>query len=142
GTIVQTSEEIDLLMDNTGAELDLLLDTGHAHFGGSNPAVIAAKYMSRIGHLHVKNIRQEIMQKVLTERMSFLEGVKAGVFTVPGDSEGCIDFPSVLKIAAQNKYEGWVVIEAEQDPEVRNPFEYQNMGLKALKQYAADAGLK
>ena len=98
--------------------------------------------MNRIGHLHVKNIRQEIMQKVLTERVSFLEGVKAGVFTVPGDPEGCIDFPSVLKIAAQNNYEGWVVIEAEQDPEVRNPFEYQNMGLKALKQFAADAGLK
>lgn len=142
GTIVQTSEEIDCLMDNTGPELSLLLDTGHAHFGGSDPAEIATKYMDRISHLHAKNIRPEIMEKVLTTGMSFLEGVVAGVFTVPGDPEGCIDFPSVLKVAAKNKYDGWIVIEAEQDPDVRNPFEYQTLGLKALKQFATDAGLK
>lgn len=142
GTIVQTNDEIDLLMDNTGPELKLLLDTGHAHFAGSDPAKIAVKHMRRIGHLHAKNIRSEIMNKVLTTGMSFLEGVVAGVFTVPGDPEGCIDFPAVLKVAAQHNYDGWVVIEAEQDPDIRNPFEYQNMGLKALKQFAADASLK
>ena len=142
GIIIQTSDEIDLLMNNTGPELKLLLDTGHAYFGGLNPAKIAAKYMDRIGHLHIKNIRPEIMEKALKTGMSFLDAVLAGVFTVPGDPEGCINFPSVLKVAAQNKYEGWIVIEAEQNPDVRNPFEYQTMGLKALKQFAADAGLK
>lgn len=141
GTIVQTSAEIDLLMNNTGNELKLLLDTGHAYFGGSDPAKIAAKYMHRIGHLHAKNIRPEIMEKTLDTSMSFLEGVVDGVFTVPGDVEGCVDFPSVLEVAAQHNYQGWVVIEAEQDPDVRNPFEYQSMGLKALKQFANDAGL-
>lgn len=141
GTIVQTSDEIDLLMDNTGNELNLLLDTGHAYFGGSDPVTIATKYMDRIGHLHAKNIRPDIMEKVLKTGMSFLDGVLAGVFTVPGDSEGCIDFPAILNVLAQNKYNGWIVIEAEQDPDIRNPFEYQSMGLKSLKQFVADVGL-
>lgn len=142
GTIVQTAAEIDLLMTNTDNTLSLLLDTGHAHFGGADPAQIAQKYMSRIHHIHAKNIRADIMQQVLTQGLSFLDGVRAGVFTVPGDEDGCIDFTSTLKVAAQNNYHGWVVIEAEQDPNVRNPYFYQSMGLKALKAFARDAGLE
>ena len=75
------------------------------------------------------------------EKLSFLEGVRRGVFTVPGDAEGGVNFPPVLKIAAEHGYQGWVVIEAEQDPNVRNPFEYQSLGLKSLKGFAKDAGL-
>lgn len=141
GTIVQTAAEIDLLMSHTNDQVSLLLDTGHAHFGGADPAAIANKYMTRIHHIHAKNIRADIMQNVLSRGLSFLDGVRAGVFTVPGDPEGCVDFTSVLTIAAQNDYQGWVVIEAEQDPDVRNPYIYQSMGLKALKAFAQDAGL-
>lgn len=142
GTIVQTAAEIDLLMQNTDKNLSLLLDTGHAYFGGADPATIAKKYMSRIHHIHAKNIRSNIMQQVLSQGLSFLDGVRAGVFTVPGDEEGCVDFTSTLKVAAQNNYQGWVVIEAEQDPDQRNPYFYQSMGLKALKAFARDAGLE
>ena len=142
GTIVQTADEIDLLMQNTDNNLSLLLDTGHAYFGGADPALIAQKYMSRIHHIHAKNIRLDIMQQVLNQGQSFLDGVRAGVFTVPGDEDGCVDFTSVLKVAAKNAYQGWVVIEAEQDPAIRNPHYYQSMGLKALKAFAHDAGLE
>jgi inosose dehydratase len=63
------------------------------------------------------------------------------VFTVPGDPEGAVDFAPVLEIAADHGYAGWLVIEAEQDPAVRNPRTYQMMGLKALKTMAREAGL-
>ncbi|MBL1420664.1 MAG: myo-inosose-2 dehydratase [Alphaproteobacteria bacterium] len=142
GTIVQTGAEIDLLMANTDGNLSLLLDTGHAYFGGADPAQIAQKYMDRIHHIHAKNIRLDVMQHVLDQGLSFLDGVREGVFTVPGDKEGCVDFTSVLHVAAQNDYNGWVVIEAEQDPDVRHPYFYQCMGLKALKGFARDAGLE
>ena len=141
GSIVQTGEEIDKLMANTGPATKLLLDTGHAHFGGTDPARLAKDYMHRVRHIHAKNVRPVIRAEVEGQKLSFLEGVRRGVFTVPGDPEGGVDFLSVLKIAAEHGYEGWLVIEAEQDSLVRIPFEYQSMGLKALKAFAKEAGL-
>jgi inosose dehydratase len=81
------------------------------------------------------------MKDVREKNLSFLEGVRRGVFTVPGDPEGCIDFAPVLRTAARHGYSGWLVIEAEQDSVVREPFHYQDMGLVALKRMAREAGL-
>ncbi|MGV1831149.1 myo-inosose-2 dehydratase [Agrobacterium vitis] len=141
GTIVESEEEIDKLMANTGPHAKLLLDTGHCLFGGGNPERVATNYMSRVGHIHAKNIRPVIAKQVRDEKLSFLEGVRRGVFTVPGDSEGGVNFPPVLKIAGEHGYEGWLVIEAEQDPDVRNPYDYQSLGLASLKAMAKAAGL-
>lgn len=141
GTIVETEAEIDAFMANTGPATKLLLDTGHAWFGGSDPVVLAEKYIDRLSHFHAKNVRPDIRIDVEENGLSFLEGVRRGVFTVPGDPEGGVEFEPVLKVAADHNYEGWLVIEAEQDPAVRNPLEYQTMGLKALKGMARSAGL-
>lgn len=141
GTIVQTGEEIDLLMANTGPATKLLLDTGHAFFGGANPAEVADKHMRRVRHIHAKNVRPAIAAEVAAENLSFLDGVRRGVFTVPGDPEGGVDFLPVLTIAAAHGYDGWLVIEAEQDPLLREPFRYQSMGFAALKGFAREAGL-
>ena len=97
--------------------------------------------MPRVAHIHAKNVRLPIAAQVETEHLSFLEGVRRGVFTVPGDPEGAVDFAPVLEIAAQHGYSGWLVIEAEQDPAVRSPLLYQGMGLTALKAMARAAGL-
>ncbi|MGN6549999.1 MAG: myo-inosose-2 dehydratase [Pararhizobium sp.] len=141
GTIVQTREEIGRLMETTGPATKLLLDTGHALFGGSDPAELASAYMDRVRHIHCKNVRPAVRREVETERLSFLEGVRRGVFTVPGDPDGEVDFLPVLTVAAARGYDGWLVIEAEQDPTVRQPLVYQSMGLKALKTMAREAGL-
>ncbi|WP_421851329.1 myo-inosose-2 dehydratase [Oricola sp.] len=141
GTIVETRREIERFMDVTGPATRLLLDTGHALFGGSDPAELARAYMDRIGHIHCKNVRPVIRNQVWDERLSFLEGVRRGVFTVPGDPEGEVAFEPVLKIAAEHGYDGWLVIEAEQDPDRRDPFEYQSLGFAALKEMARSTGL-
>ncbi|MFK0331925.1 myo-inosose-2 dehydratase [Rhizobium sp. NPDC090275] len=141
GTIIESAADIDRFMAMAGPHTRLLLDTGHCTFGGANPEDVAKKYMDRVTHIHAKNIRPEIMKQVRAENLSFLEGVRRGVFTVPGDPEGCVDFAPILKVAAAHRYAGWLVIEAEQDSALREPFHYQNMGLKALKSIALDAGL-
>ncbi|NBN65159.1 myo-inosose-2 dehydratase [Microvirga tunisiensis] len=141
GTVVESEAEIDLFMKHTGPATKLLFDTGHCYFGGGNPAAVAERHMARVRHLHAKNVRPAIMRQVREEGLSFLEGVRRGVFTVPGDPEGGVDFRPVLATAAAHGYEGWLVIEAEQDPSVRIPFEYQSMGLTALKALAKDVGL-
>jgi inosose dehydratase len=99
------------------------------------------KYADRVAHFHAKNVRPEVMAKVRDTGMSFMDGVRAGVFTVPGDPEGGVDFAPLLRILTDSGYGGWIVIEAEQDPEVRDPVHYQSLGLKTLKTLAAEAGL-
>jgi inosose dehydratase len=141
GTIVQTPEEYDLFMQHTGPATKLLFDTGHCYFGGGNPAEVLARHVDRLGHLHAKNVRPTIMQQVWDEDLPFIEGVRRGVFTVPGDDEGAVDFDAVLKVAADGGYTGWLVIEAEQDSTVRDPVHYQSLGLKALKAKAQACGL-
>ncbi len=123
GTGVQTMEEIDRLMAGTDPLLvDLLLDTGHITYSGGDAMKLADRYRTRIGHVHLKDIRRQVLEEVKREKMSFLDSVKAGVFTVPGD--GMLDFISLFKLLEEIKYRGWMIVEAEQDPELANPLEY------------------
>ena len=141
GTIVQTEEEIDRLMASTGDEVKLLLDSGHCWYGGGDPVRVARKHMDRVGHIHCKNVRPHVASQVWEEDLSFLEGVRRGTFTVPGDPEGVVDFSELLRVAAEHRYSDWLVIEAEQDPERYNPFHYQSLGLKTLTEIAREVGL-
>jgi inosose dehydratase len=129
GTGVQTTEEIDRLMGNTSPEkVSLLFDTGHLVFSGENPIEIYRKYQTRIKHIHFKDIRELVAEEVKLNQDSFLEAVKKGVFTVPGD--GMINFAPIMEVIVESGYNGWIVVEAEQDPAKANPFEY---ALKAKK---------
>lgn len=141
GSVIETEWEIDRLMAQTGPHLHLLLDTGHCTFAGGDPLRLAKRHMHRVRHIHAKNVRPDILDQVRVQGLSFLEGVRRGVFTVPGDAEGMVDFHPILEVAALHGYQGWLVIEAEQDPAKRNPFEYQSMGLRALRAAARRAGL-
>ncbi|TXH94960.1 MAG: myo-inosose-2 dehydratase [Pseudorhodobacter sp.] len=141
GTIVESAEEIDALMAATGPHTHLLFDAGHCAFGGGDPVAVLTKHAARVRHFHAKNIRPAITAKVRAEGWSFLQAVVGGAFTVPGDQEGGVDFGPLLKILAAHNYEGWIVIEAEQDPNIRNPLLYQTLGLATLKRLAKEAGL-
>lgn len=137
GTVVQTAAEIDRLMENTDPELfSLLYDSGHLAYCGEDYIGVLKKYANRVKHVHLKDIRPEVIDKVKNENLSFLEGVRLGTFTVPGD--GAIDFGPIFDILADSGYEGYVLVEAEQDPAKANPFEY---ALKARKYIAEKAGL-
>lgn len=123
GTVVQTAEEIDRMMDMTDPDkFALLYDTGHLAYCGQDYLAVLKKYAKRIAHVHLKDIRPEVVEKVKKEKLSFLQGVRAGAFTVPGD--GCIDFAPVFDELDKSGYEGWMIVEAEQDPAKANPLEY------------------
>ena len=137
GTVVETGEDIAALMAATGPAVKLLLDTGHATFAGADPVKLARDYRTRIGHVHCKDVRTAVMHCARREDWSFLDAVVAGVFTVPGD--GDVDFPAVL--AELPRYAGWLVVEAEQDPEKAPPAAYARLGYDNLSDYAQAAGL-
>ena len=133
GTGVQTTAEIDKLMEMTDPSLVyLLFDSGHLTFSGENPGEILEKYILRIKHVHLKDIRQDILKRVKSDKMSFLNAVKAGVFTIPGD--GMIDFSELFNILDKAKYEGWFIVEAEQDPAIANPLQYAIMARKYISE--------
>ncbi len=141
GTIIESEAEIRRFMEMAGPHTRLLLDTGHAWFGGADPGALARDFMDRVSHIHCKNVRPGVARQVRDENLSFLEGVRRGAFTVPGDAEGCVDFDPVLREAAKAGFSGWLVIEAEQDSAVRDPRKYQGLGLRSLKAMARAAGL-
>lgn len=139
GTGIQTPEEIDRFMNSINKDVYLLFDTGHIYFSeGSQEAVdsLIDKYIDRIVHVHLKDVRKNVLDEVKKEKMSFLEAVKRGVFTVPGD--GDISFDHTFSVLKNNNYKGWMVVEAEQDPAIANPFEY---ALKARKFIREKTGL-
>jgi len=137
GTLVQTGAEIDRMMEDTGEAVQLLLDTGHATWGGDDPVRLAKLYRSRIGHVHCKDVRMDVKAKSDAGDWSFLHAVLEGVYTVPGDGE--VDYVSVFR--ALKGYSGWVVLEAEQDPKKAPPEKYVPMGVDNIKRFLTEADL-
>ena len=134
GTIIQSERDIDALMAHTKAPVHLLLDTGHARWGGSDPAALARAYRSRIGHVHCKDVREAKMRESNAGDLSFLDSIlgvgnELGVYTVPGD--GVIDYPAVFK--ELKGYSGWVVLEAEQDPKKAPALAYAKKGVAHIR---------
>ena len=137
GTVVQSLAEVDRMMENTDPEyVSLLFDTGHFTYCGEDPLEVVKKYVHRIKHVHLKDIRPGVVEQVKKENMSFLAGVRAGAFTIPGD--GCINYDPIFKVLEDAGYEGYMVVEAEQDPAKANPLEY---AIRARKFIAEKTGL-
>ncbi|MBN6074990.1 myo-inosose-2 dehydratase [Aggregatibacter actinomycetemcomitans] len=137
GTGIQTPAEIDKYMAVVNDDVYLLFDSGHLYYSeGSQKAMldVLEKYIDRICHVHLKDVRDEVVADVKANNLSFLEGVRKGTFTVPGD--GVIDFRPIFDILEKHNYKGWMVVEAEQDPAIANPFEYAVKGRKYIKETA------
>lgn len=135
GTGVQSMAETDRLLESTAPEYVYLnYDCGHFTFAGEDPLAALKRFKDRVAHVHLKDVRPKVLSRVKDERMNFMEAVVAGVFTVPGDRGGSVDFLSIFAILEEVGYDGWLVVEAEQDPAKANPLEYAIMAMNYLKQ--------
>lgn len=140
GTVVERAEDLAEFVRLTGPSVGLTLDTGHAALGGIDPVAAIRAHPERIAHVHCKDVRAGVFAQVQGSDKSFLGGVLAGMFTVPGD--GGLDYAAVMGALAEIGYSGWIVVEAEQDPAIANPRTYGELGLRTLEREAAAAGLK
>jgi len=140
GTVVETDGEIDALMGSTGSAVGLLYDTGHCLFSGGDPQALLDRHVARVVHVHCKDARPQILRRARAEDMSFMGAVMEGIFTVPGD--GFLDYASLLAPLARRGYEGWLVVEAEQDPAKAPPLHYATMGFRNLRAAALKAGFE
>ncbi len=116
---VETVDEIDHFMSATGMHLRLLLDTGHIAMAGGDYRVVMNKWWERISHIHLKDMRRSVYDAIDPKRTTFDQAVHDGIFTVPGD--GDLDFGPLIQKIASEGYDGWLVVEAEQDPLKAHP---------------------
>jgi len=126
GTIIQTEEDVDKFVSLTNENTFLLYDTGHLMFAQANYKRVLKNYITRINHVHCKDIRKEVYLRSIKKDLSFRNSFLDGVFTVPGD--GCIDYIPIIKILYESGYNKWLVIEAEQDPKKADPLEFAKIG--------------
>ncbi|RYF91670.1 MAG: myo-inosose-2 dehydratase [Caulobacteraceae bacterium] len=140
GTVVERAADLDAFIRHTGPNVGLTLDTGHAALGGINPVEVIRAHPDRIAHVHCKDIRRATHRQVREAGASFLDGVLAGMFTVPGD--GGLDYGKIMRALSDIGYGGWIIIEAEQDPALADPRTYADLGLRTLEREAEAAGLK
>ena len=139
GTVVESSPDLRAFISATSDTVGLTLDTGHAVLGGIDPFTVIEACPERINHVHCKDVRRDVFARTAGADDSFLNGVLAGMFTVPGDGE--IDYGRLMRDLRGIDYSGWIIVEAEQDPAVADPRTYAELGLRTLKREAAAAGL-
>lgn len=130
GTVVQSQAQVHELMKRTTEAVRLTADTGHIRFAGDRPVAFLQEFMDRVGLVHLKDVRAPIVEQLTERPASFYEAVIAGVFTVPGD--GDVDFDGVFDVLRRAGYDGWLVVEAEQDPEKADPFVYSKKGRETV----------
>ena len=135
---IETEPELDLFMKHSGAGIPLLYDAGHMAFAGGDVLRVIDNHHVRISHVHTKDVRMAVIDGLDRTKESFLDAVVKGAFTVPGD--GSLDFEAIVKKLAGYGYEGWFVVEAEQDPKVAPPLEMAKIGHKELLRVIDAAG--
>jgi inosose dehydratase len=136
--VVETEPELDAFMRYSGEGIPLLFDAGHMAFAGGDVLRVIDKHHARIRHVHVKDVRMDVIRNLDRTKQSFLDAVILGAFTVPGD--GSLDFAAIVKRFADHGYEGWFVVEAEQDPKKSPPLKMARIGYAELMKDMTAAG--
>ena len=109
GTMVERRDEVLRVLD--GSDVRLCLDTGHLLIGGTDPAALALEAAGRVGHVHLKDVRQDVAAKVTDGAISYTDGVRAGLYRPLG--QGDVDVAGVVAALRQARYQGWYVLEQD-----------------------------
>ena len=137
GTMVQNVDEVERVLDNSS--VGLCLDTGHLAAGGADVVELVRKYAKRVGIVHAKDVRKELVDKLLPGELTWSEAIKSNVFTPIGD--GDIDFAQIVKLLDEAGFDGYYVLEQdnmldEEPPADGGPIIDAKKSLEALQALA------
>jgi inosose dehydratase len=108
-TVVETSADVHRVLDDCGVAW--CLDTGHLAIGGTDPVEFARQAADRVGHVHLKDVRMDLVPRMLDRSNSIMEGVQEGLF--PPLGQGDLALADVVVTLERAGYEGWYVIEQD-----------------------------
>ncbi len=108
-TVVETSADVDRVLQD--CDVKWCLDTGHLAIGGTDPVQFAREAADRVGHVHLKDVRMDLVPRMLDRSASIMEGVQAGLF--PPLGQGDLALAEVVLTLEKAGYEGWYVIEQD-----------------------------
>ena len=108
-TVVETKDDINRVLDT--CDVNFCLDTGHMAIGGQDPVAFAKEAMERVGHVHLKDVRLDMVPSVLRREVTLMAATQAGLFTPLG--QGDVDILGVVQTLEAAGYRGWYVIEQD-----------------------------
>jgi inosose dehydratase len=114
-TLVETADDVNRILDN--CDVNWCLDTGHLAIGGIDPVQFAKDAVERVGHVHLKDVRLDMVPAVLDRDVSLLQATQDGLFTQLG--QGDVDIAGVIQALETANYRGAYVI--EQDTAIAGP---------------------
>jgi inosose dehydratase len=109
GTMIESGAETERVLD--GSAVGLCLDTGHLLIGGGDPVALAAARPDRITHVHLKDVRRDLAERVRVGAIGYAEAVAEGVYVPLG--AGDIDIAAIVGALEDNGYAGWYVLEQD-----------------------------
>ncbi|SDN19342.1 TIM barrel protein [Allokutzneria albata] len=109
GTHVENAEEVDRFLADS--DLELCLDTGHLLIGGTDPVELARRYADRIGHMHLKDVRADLADRVRAGELGYAKAVGQGMYVPLGD--GDVDIAGIVAFLRGAGYDGWWVLEQD-----------------------------
>ena len=112
-TFVEAPWEIERVLELT--DVGLLLDTGHLRLGGGDPTTALRDWGSRINHIHIKDVHDEVLAGVIADAADMPEAWRRGVFCELGT--GDVDLDSFFAELARSDYSGWLVVEQDMVPQ-------------------------
>ena len=109
GTHVETRSEVERFLRDS--DLPLCVDTGHLLIGGTDPVDLVRRHPHRVGHVHLKDVRQDLAERVRQGDLTYTEAVAHGIYTPLG--AGDVDLGTLLELLRDNDYDGWYVLEQD-----------------------------
>jgi inosose dehydratase len=108
-TLVETADDVNRVLDS--CDVNWCLDTGHMAIGGVDPVAFAAAAFERVGHVHLKDVRLDMVAPVLSREVTLMAATQKGLFTPLG--QGDVDIAGVVRTLEAAGYQGWYVIEQD-----------------------------
>lgn len=136
GGYVEFEDEVERLVADT--DLDLCIDTGHTALARMDPAATITRYAERLGHVHFKDIRPEVLARIDAEQLDFWQAIAAGIFCPLG--EGLVDLVAVLDALDDAGYRGYATIEQDRTPDSGEPLDDLRQSLAVLSRVQTERG--
>jgi inosose dehydratase len=137
GTHVEAPWEIERVLEVS--DIGLCLETGHMLLGGGDPVAMLRDLGDRVNHVHLKDARLAVMDKIVADQAPVTEIWTREAFCALGG--GDLDVDSVLAGLRKISFGGWLVVEQDILPRSAGRFAQAAQEQRHNRAFLAERGL-